>query len=115
MEYMLALFIGEEDRKRLGQADWSAEWAAYTQAMAQAGVLRGGNGLEAPETATVLRLREGRRHVQDGPFGASKEQLGGYYIIDVPALDAALDWASRCPAAANGAVEIRPVLMQPPR
>jgi hypothetical protein len=57
-----------------------------------------------------VRLRDGQRHVQDGPYADTKEQLGGFYLIDVPDLDAALDWAARCPTAADGAVEVRPLV-----
>ena len=76
--------------------------------------MKSGNGLQPPDTATTVRLRDGKRHVQDGPYADSKEQLGGYFILDVPGLDVALDWAARCPAAPDGSVEIRPVMaMQP--
>ena len=85
-------------------------WSAYTKAMMDAGVMRGGNALKPGATATTVRLRGGRRDVQDGPYADSKEELGGYYIIDVPDLDAALQWAARNPAAALGAVEVRPVM-----
>lgn len=95
-------------------AYWGA-WTAYSQALAAAGVIVGGNGLQPPLSATTLRLRSGRRQVQDGPFADTREQLGGYFIIDVADLDAALDWAARCPAAAYGAVEVRPVLPPPPQ
>jgi len=70
----------------------------------------GGTGLQPPPLATTIRLRDGKRQVQDGPFGDTKEQLGGYYVIEVPGLDQALDWAARCPSATNGSVEVRPNL-----
>ena len=73
-----------------------------------------GHGLQLPHTATTLRQRDGQRQVQDGPFADSKEQLGGYFVIDVPRLDDALEWAARCPTAATGAVEVRPVMSPPP-
>ena len=60
-------------------------------------------------TATTVQLQEGRRRVQDGPFAEGKEQLGGFIILDLPSLDAALEWAARCPTAATGAIEVRPV------
>lgn len=84
-------------------------WRAYYQAMVEAGIYVGGNPLENPETATTVRLREGSRQVQDGPHASSKEQLGGFILLELPSLDAALQWAARCPAAAYGAVEVRPV------
>jgi hypothetical protein len=92
------------------QSYWGA-WAAYAQALRESGVMVGGNGLQLPHTGTTLRLQNGQRSIQDGPYADTKEQLGGYFVIDVADLDAALDWAARCPAATAGAVEIRPVLV----
>ncbi len=89
-------------------AHWGA-WRAYSEALKEAGVMAGGNPLQAPATATTVHVREGERTVRDGPFADTKEQLGGYYLLDVPDLDAALDWASRCPTT-DGAIEVRPVL-----
>lgn len=85
-------------------------WTAYIVAMQQAGVMQSGAGLASVSLATTLRVRDGARDVQDGPFADSKEQLGGFVVLDVPDLDAALEWASRCPIAATGAVEVRPVM-----
>jgi hypothetical protein len=118
MEYMMLIYEGESERAARNdpqrvEAYWGS-WTAYVQALAQFGIMKSGNGLQPPETATTVRLRDGRRHVQDGPYADSKEQLGGYFILDVPDLDVALDWAARCPAAPDGSVEIRPVrVMQP--
>ena len=92
---------------------WGA-WNAYMGALAQAGVMGGGNGLQPPATATTLRLRDGQRLVQDGPFAETKEMLGGYIVLNVPDLDAALDWAAKAPCAGSGSVEIRPVLDNQP-
>jgi hypothetical protein len=85
-------------------------WGAYIQALAGSGVKVAGAGLQPPHSATTLRLRNGQRDVQDGPYAETKEQIGGYFVVDVPDLDAALDWAARSPAAAYGAVEVRPVM-----
>jgi hypothetical protein len=90
-------------------AYWSA-WTGYIEALAQSGVMVSAGGLQPPETATTVRLQEGRRVVQDGPFADTKEQLGGYFVVDVPDLDAALGWAERCPAAGYASVEVRPLL-----
>lgn len=87
-------------------------WRAYYKALLEAGVFVGGDPLQAPETGTTVRLREGKRHVQDGPFADTKEQLGGITILELPSLDAALDWAARCPAASAGAVEVRPLSLE---
>src|SRR6266704_2173476 len=84
-------------------------WRAYYKALVEAGVYVGANALEAPETGTTVRLKEGKRRVQDGPFADAKEQLGEFAILELPSLDAALDWAARCPAASAGAVEVRPL------
>jgi len=71
--------------------------------------LRRCSPLQPPETGTTVRLKDGKRRVQDGPFADTKEQLGGFTILELPSLDAALEWAARCPAASIGAVEVRPV------
>ncbi len=81
--------------------------------MAQAGVIVKGDGLQGPQMATTLRLRDGKRQVQDGPFADTKEQLGGCFVIEVPDLDAALDWAAQAPSARTASVEVRPVLAMP--
>ncbi len=92
---------------------WSA-YTAYSQALVAAGVAAGGAGLQPPAAATTIRLRDGHRQVQDGPFADTKEVLGGLFMIDVPDLDSALEWAARCPSASSGSVEVRPMLPPPP-
>jgi len=77
--------------------------------------MKSGSGLQLPETGTTVRPRDGRRQVQDGRYADSKEQLGGYFILDVPDLDVALDCAARCTAEPDGSVEIRPVMVMQPR
>jgi hypothetical protein len=84
-------------------------WRAYYKALVEAGVYVGANALEAPETGTMVRLKEGKRCVQDGPYADTKEQLGGFIILELPSVDAALEWAARCPGASIGAVEVRPL------
>jgi hypothetical protein len=91
-------------------ANYWAAYTAYSQGMVAEGVAAGGTALQPPHLATRLHLRDGKRHVQDGPYADTKEQLGGLFLIDVPDLDAALEWAAKCPAASVGAVEVRPVL-----
>jgi len=86
---------------------WAA-YIAYAQKLQDAGVMVGGTPLYPPDIATTVRVTGDRREVQDGPFADSKEQLGGYVVIDVADLDAALHWAARCPGARSGAVEVRP-------
>jgi hypothetical protein len=114
MHYTILLYETESelaartDPKRR-ETYWGA-YRAYTQALRDAGVMVGGAALEPPRAATTVRQPHGQRQVQDGPFADTKEQLGGYYILDVPSLDKALEWAARCPSAATGAVEVRPNL-----
>jgi hypothetical protein len=88
-------------------------WNAYTQALADAGVMVAGDALEGIDTATTVRERGGETVLTDGPFAETKEILGGYYLIDVPDLDAALKWAARIPSAPYGSVEVRPVMVFP--
>ncbi len=114
MQY--AILVYETDASMNARTDeqqqaayWGA-YSAYSQALAEAGVIAGGAALHPEQTATTVRLKDGQRHVQDGPYADTKEQLGGFFIIDVPNLDVALDWAARCPAASNCGVEVRPVL-----
>lgn len=94
-------------------AYWAA-WTNYSKALQNAGVTRGGAGLEPPRDATTLRVRRGERIVQDGPFADAKEELGGFFLVEAPNLDVALEWAAKCPAASSGAVEVRPCLPPPP-
>ena len=89
--------------------------AAYYTALVDAGVYVGGDPLEVPETGTTIRIKEGKRRVQDGPYADTKEQLGGFTIVELPSLDAALDWAARCPAASYGVVEVRPLALDTKR
>ncbi len=88
-----------------------AAFEAYTKSLKDAGVFVTTDWLRPSSTATVLSVREGARRIQDGPYAASKEQLGGFYVIDVPNLDDALRWAERCPAAQRGLIEVRPSAM----
>ena len=87
------------------------KWFAYTEALREAGALVADNALEPASTARTLRVRDGERLVTDGPFADTKEALAGYYVIDVPDLDAALDWAARIPSAWRGSVEVRGIMV----
>ena len=86
------------------------EYYAYEQAVGEARVKQAGEALQPSPTATTVRLKDGERVVTDGPFAETREVLGGFYLIDVPDLDAALDWAARCPGAKYGSIEVRPVM-----
>ena len=113
MSYVMLIYETEDAFRSRTDADrkdeyWGA-WAAYHNALIEAKVITGGGSLKPGHTGTTLRLRDGGRQVQDGPYADSKEQLGGYMVFDLDDLDTALDWAARCPAASYGAVEVRPV------
>jgi hypothetical protein len=113
MKYLLAL-IGDEsgfaDRTAEQQAEAMKAWDAYTRATIDAGVHLGGEGLQPSSTATTVRIQtSGDPIVTDGPFAETKEQLGGYYLLDCKDLDDALAWAKRVPMP-GGTVEVRPVM-----
>ena len=91
---------------------YAGAWRMYHRAMLDAGIFVGGRPLDAPETATTVRLRDNKRQIQDGPYANTKEQLGGFTLLELPSLDAALEWAARCPAASYGAVEVRPIAVE---
>ena len=112
MQYLLMLYVNEAGWPALSKGEQQqglAAYAAYVEALTQAGVLRGGNRLQPSTAATTVRIANGKTRVLDGPFADSKEQLGGYYLIDAPDLDAALSWAARCPTVSHGVVEVRPL------
>jgi hypothetical protein len=92
-----------------------AAYAAYTEALHKAGVYKGSNRLRPVATATTVRIADGKTQVLDGPYADSKEQLGGYFLIDVPDLDSALSWAARCPGAGHGVIEVRPIWSMEPQ
>ena len=106
----------EETARREAPDQASAYWGAwndYIGLLRASGSMVGGNGLQPPSTGTTLRVKDGARHVQDGPFADTKEMLGGYVVIDAPDLDAALDWAAKAPCVGAGSVEVRPVMPPP--
>jgi hypothetical protein len=113
MKFVMAIFEDPKDlASREPEGPYFGAWKAYHQALVATGAHEGGAPLMDPATATLVRVRDGRRQVQDGPFADAKEQLGGFMVLELPSLDAALDWAARCPAAARGAVEIRPMAVE---
>jgi hypothetical protein len=112
MQFALLIYHSPEEfamRKNDYNHPHLAAWRAYYKALVEANVYVGGDALEVTETATTVRLREGKRRVQDGPYADTKEQLGGFIVLELPSIDAALEWAARCPGASLGAVEIRPL------
>ena len=113
MKYMFMIFGSEAGKQAASKADMEqmfAAYGAYTNAMKQAGVMVAGDPLQSVSTATTVRVAKGKTEVLNGPYAETKEQLGGYYIVDVPDLDAALSWAARCPGASAGAIEVRPLM-----
>lgn len=110
MLYALMIYERPDDWQRRDPADsYIGAWRSYFRAVSDAGIYVGGNALESPDNATTVRLRDDKRLIQDGPYANTKEQLGGVMLLELPTLDEALDWAARCPAAAYGAIEVRPV------
>lgn len=112
MQYMLMFYQPAAEFEARGASTMGA-WMAYVQAIRASGITTSGYGLQPPMTGTSLRVRGNQRKVLDGPFADTKEQLGGYFIIDVPDLDTALTWAERAPCASTGGVEVRPVFLAP--
>lgn len=82
-------------------------WRLYHRSLVEAGIYVAGDPLQVPEMGTTVRIKDGKRAIQDGPYAETKEQLAGFIILELPSLDAAIEWAARCPAAAIGAVEVR--------
>ncbi len=112
MQYIVLIYGNEKGWSSMSKPQVEqmyAEYRQYSQDLGAAGVLRGGSELKPTSAATTVRLRGGKRQVTDGPFAETKEQLGGYYLIEVPDLEAALDWAARCPSARDGSIEVRPL------
>jgi hypothetical protein len=109
MKYALLAHVNKEAVDQFKDANAKAAGMAYGKALRAAGVFVAGAGLESAQTATVVSVRNGKRQVHDGPYAETKEYLGGIVIIDVPNLDAALEWAARNPAAADAFVEVRPL------
>jgi len=112
MLYMLLIHAGEEAYAEKTEEEMGAMVAEYEQVAADlegAGAMVSSHRLRPVETATTLRERDGEMLVTDGPFAETKEQLGGYYLIDVDDLDAAIAWGRRLPAVRSGSVEVRPV------
>ena len=112
MKYMLMIYGNEAAMAAARQADLQqlmGAYGAYTEALKKAGAFIAGDALERSCTATTVRIANGKSQVLNGPYAETKEQLAGYYLIEVPDLDAALAWAARCPGASHGVMEVRPL------
>lgn len=111
MRYTLLLHYPEMDGASLGAetiAEGQRAFSSYAATLQRAGVLIGAEVLQPSSNTTTLTMADGSLHVQDGPFADTREQLGGTFVIDVPDLDAAIDWGRQAPAIGWGAVEVRP-------
>ena len=112
MKYLCLIYDDETRWDRMSKEEATAGYGKYytfTEGIRASGQYVNGNPLKPTSTATTVRVRNGSVSTTDGPYAETKEQLGGYYIIDVPDLDAALSWAARCPGASGGTREVRPV------
>ena len=112
MQYILMDYVNEAGWPQLTkeeQEHWLGAYKAYMEAMTKAGALKSSAGLKPSAGATTVRVVDGKTQVLDGPYADSKEQLGGFHIIEAPDLDAAISWAARSPTALHGVVEVRPL------
>jgi hypothetical protein len=114
MQYLLLIYRNEAELNKMTPADrqtMSAEYGTYTQSIVQSGHFKAGDGLQPTTTATTVRVREGKTLTTDGPFAETREQLGGYYLVEAKDLDAAIALAARIPGARDGSIEVRPVMI----
>jgi hypothetical protein len=110
MRFMMLIHNDDEALAAAPQQELWAEYAAFNDALAKAGAgFSAGERLEGSKAATTIRVRSGKKKVLDGPYADTKEQFAGYFMIDVPDLDAAIAWAEKCPSSRYGSIEIRPL------
>jgi hypothetical protein len=113
MQYLLLIYGNEEAVGKMSKAEVDGilqEYGEFTKSIAQSGHYRGGNELADTSTATTLKMRDKKRLVTDGPFAETKEQLGGYYLVEAKDLDEAIALAARIPSARWGSIEVRPIV-----
>ena len=114
MQYLLLIYRNEAHLGTMTAADRKqlmADYGAFTQSIVQSGHFKAGDGLQPTTTATTVRVRDGKTLTTDGPFAETREQLGGYYLVEAKDLDTALGIAARIPGAKTGSVEVRPVMI----
>src|SRR5579872_2851896 len=114
MQYLLMIYRSEAELGQMGPAErqnMTAEYGAFTQSIIQSGHFKAGDGLQPTTTATTVRVRDGKILATDGPFAETREQLGGYYLIEAKDLDTAIGIAARIPGAKAGSIEVRPVMV----
>jgi hypothetical protein len=110
MRFMMLIHNDDEALAAAPKQELWAEYGAFNQALQKAGAgFSSGERLEGAGKATTVRVRSGKKKVLDGPYADTKEQFAGYYMIDVPDLDAAIEWAEKCPSSKYGSIEIRPL------
>ena len=112
MKYLLMIYTNEQQDAQRTPEEQEAnmgEYFAFTNEIREAGVMLGGEALQPTTTATTVRVRQGQTASTDGPFAETKEQLGGYYLLDCDNLDEAIKWAAKIPGAREGSIEIRPL------
>ncbi len=113
MEYMLLIYNSEADAKKMSAAEQGQvyqEYMTFTEDLSKSGKNKGGNALDGTSTATTVRVRNGKTVVTDGPFAETKEQLGGYYLVEAKDLDEAISIAARIPGSKYGSIEVRPIM-----
>jgi hypothetical protein len=114
MQYLLLIYRNEAEIGKMGPAERkqvTADYGTFTQSIVQSGHFKAGDGLQPTTTATTVRVRDGKMLTTDGPFAETREQLGGYYLVEAKDLDTALGIAARIPCAKSGSIEVRPVMI----
>ena len=117
MQYLLMIYRSEAELFKMNDTErqkMAAEYGTFTQSIIQSGHFKAGDGLQPSTTATTVRVREGKVLTTDGPFAETREQLGGYYLVDAKDLDAAIAIAARIPGAREGSIEVRPIMIYSP-
>lgn len=109
MRYLLLIYNDESNPDP--SPHMHEKWGAYTQEVQAKGLMEGGEGLQPTSTATTVRVRDGRTVTTDGPFAETKEQLGGFYLLNCKDLDEAIEYAAKIPTAPTGSIEVRPIML----
>ena len=114
MQYLLLIYRNEAEQAKMDAAtrqQMGTDYGAFTQSIIQSGNFKAGDALQPTSTATTVRVRDGKTLTTDGPFAETREQLGGYYLVEAKDLDAALAIAARIPGAKVGSIEVRPIMV----
>ena len=109
MQYLLLIYSAESDDANQDQSAMMADYGAFTQGIVQSGAFKSADRLKPVSTATTVRVRDGKTLTTDGPFAETREQLGGYYLVEAKDLDEAVGIAAKVPTAKHGSIEVRPV------